>query len=447
MEINEKLSKLIFQEFDDSIKGTDIYNHDGSMWLIFTEERKWVVEFTKTKTLWYNYKHFNDTLILFGMELSKGAEYIKKWYENRFIFGVIKQNVSTLLYVDDVIDNGVKNTDGSHSNYRLCVENTIQNGVKHTAPITTHFKSIVEDTIENGVKKVDDSIKERLFFVEDTIKNGVKYVLQKSYPQNIVVEDTIQNGVKDTNCKFEFTSQGINDAIKIGFKDTDPKTYQPNDRIEDVVENGVNVISWAHPTANFTNQVDGIIQNGVKNIYCGCNETLPTIEDTIQNGVKDMWCIERTNTFDVEDTIQNGIKNTQSFDGKSLKLVNKIISDGVKRTEWNGSDLPTGKVEDTIQNGVKDVKEIYEYSLSSAIFEINCKNVIKKGVKDVFEGEIQAYLVDDVIEDGVKEVEYYDGDVEVLVNDAIENGVKYMMSGSEFKNNQVEDVIKYSVKL
>ena len=128
-------------------------------------------------------------------------------------------------------------------------------------------------------------------------------------------------------------------------------------------------------------------------------------------------------------------------------MVNKIISDGVKRTEWNGSDLPTGKVEDTIQNGVKDVKEIYEYSLSSAIFEINCKNVIKKGVKDVFEGEIQAYLVDDVIEDGVKEVEYYDGDVEVLVNDAIENGVKYMMSGSEFKNNQVEDVIKYSVKL
>jgi len=275
--------------------------------------------------------------------------------------------------------------------------------------------------------------------------------------------------VKDTNCKFEFTSQGINDAIKIGFKDTDPKTYQPNDRIEDVVENGVNVISWAHPTANFTNQVEGIIQNGVKNIYCGCNETLPTIEDTIKNGVKDMWCIERTNTFDVEDTIQNGIKNTQSFDGKSLKLVNKIISDGVKRTEWNGSDLPTGKVEDTIQNGVKhaqfdndytkeyvgniiqngvkDVKEIYEHTLNSGLFEINCKKAIKKGVKYVFEGKVQAYLVNDVIEDGVKEVEYYDGDAEVLVNEAIENGVKYMMSGSEFKNNQVEDVIKYSVKL
>jgi len=50
MEINENLSKLIFEEFENSIKGTDIYNHEGSMWLIFTEERKWVVEFTKQKT-------------------------------------------------------------------------------------------------------------------------------------------------------------------------------------------------------------------------------------------------------------------------------------------------------------------------------------------------------------------------------------------------------------
>ena len=130
MEINENLSKLIFEEFENSIKGTDIYNHEGSMWLIFTEERKWVVEFTKQKTLWYNYKHFNDILMLFGMEVSDGAKYIKKWYEDKFIFNAIKQNASTLLYVDDVIENGVKETDKSYSNYCLCVEDAIQNGVK-----------------------------------------------------------------------------------------------------------------------------------------------------------------------------------------------------------------------------------------------------------------------------------------------------------------------------
>ena len=92
MEINENLAKLIFREFDDSIKGTDIYNHDGSMWLIFTEERKWVVEFTNQKTLWYNYKHFTDILVLFGMEVSDGADHLKVL--NRAVSQVVVQSAS-----------------------------------------------------------------------------------------------------------------------------------------------------------------------------------------------------------------------------------------------------------------------------------------------------------------------------------------------------------------
>jgi len=282
MEINENLAKLIFREFDDSIKGTDIYNHDGSMWLIFTEERKWVVEFTNQKTLWYNYKHFTDILVLFGMELDEGAEYIKKWYEDKFIFNVVKNDEAWFSHtiVDNVIDNGVKET------------------ISNVHP----YPKEVRDTIQNGVKKVDDSIKERLFFVEDTIENGVK--------------------------------------------------------------------------------------------------------------------------------------NTE-----------------LKMFLWREV------VEDIIQNGVKDVQEIYENTLNSTLFEINCKKAIKKGVKYVFEGKMQAYLVNDVIEDGVKEVEYYDGDAEVLVNEAIENGVKhidYSILGSVYQKDhnvttldftsKLEDTIKNGVK-
>ncbi len=205
------------------------------------------------------------------------------------------------------------------------------------------------------------------------------------------------------------------------------------------------------------------------------------VRDTIQNGVKKVDDSIKERLFFVEDTIENGVKNTE-----------------LKMFLWREV------VEDIIQNGVKDVQEIYENTLNSTLFEINCKKAIKKGVKYVFEGKMQAYLVNDVIEDGVKEVEYYDGDAEVLVNEAIENGVKhidysilgsvyqkdhnvttldftskledtikngvkeissvdceyprttinvisngvkYMMSGSEFKNKQVEDIIKYSEKL
>lgn len=251
MNKQKNIEKILFKTFDEDIKGVDIYNHNGSMWLIFTEERKWVVEFTKQKTLWYNYKHFTDILVLFGMELTEGDEYIKKWYEDKFIFGVI--------------DNGVKETDKSYSNYRLCVEDAIQNGVKHTLP-----------------------------------------------------------------------------------------------------------------------------------------ESIP-------------------DSFGINDTIKNGVKNSQSFDGESLKLVNKIIDDGVKHTEW-AADL-SESIEDTIQNGVKHTLSCK--MRSSDVVEDTIQNGVKNGVKEVYSQKIRPFLVDHVLR----------------------GGVKYMMSGSEFKNNQVEDIIKYSVKL
>ena len=43
---------------DSRVQGADKYMHMGSTWLIFTEQKQWVVELTKEKTLWYNYNFF-----------------------------------------------------------------------------------------------------------------------------------------------------------------------------------------------------------------------------------------------------------------------------------------------------------------------------------------------------------------------------------------------------
>ena len=66
----KKLEKLLFGIFDHSIEGIDRYNHNGSLWLIFTDEMRWVVEYTKSQTLWYNYQNitklpFEGNLITF----------------------------------------------------------------------------------------------------------------------------------------------------------------------------------------------------------------------------------------------------------------------------------------------------------------------------------------------------------------------------------------------
>ena len=47
----------------------------------------------------------------------------------------------------------------------------------------------------------------------------------------------------------------------------------------------------------------------------------------------------------------------------------------------------------------------------------------------------------------MKEISSVDCEYPRATINVINNGVKHMMSGSEFKNKQVEDVIKYSEKL
>ena len=345
MEINENLAKLIFREFDDSIKGTDIYNHDGSMWLIFTEERKWVVEFTNQKTLWYNYKHFTDILVLFGMEVSDGAEYIKKWYEDKFIF---------------------------------------------------------------KPKIVDDSIKDRIFFVEDTIENGAKEV------KSVYIR----------------SGSGVGDAIQYGVKNTD---------------------KWADDCLP---RVVDAIQNGVKNIYGNKHYTALGVENTIQNGVKHTeWNGSDLPTHKIEDAIQNGVKETKTMVADRIPLIKKVFQNGVKEVEYYDGDAEI-LVNDAIENGVKEVMDG-----TMQVFLIS--DIIKKGVKIVDYHILESMeqkdhsvttldfteKIKDTIENGVKEISSVDCEYPRATENVINNGVKYMMSGSEFKNNQVEDVIKYSEKL
>jgi len=97
----KKLEKIIFKLFDDASQGVDRYNHNGSLWVIFTNEMKWVVEYTKDQTLWYNYGFFKDEMELIGLDCVEDKDLIKKWFESRFL---------DMPKVEDVIQNGVRHT-------------------------------------------------------------------------------------------------------------------------------------------------------------------------------------------------------------------------------------------------------------------------------------------------------------------------------------------------
>jgi hypothetical protein len=133
----KNLERLIFKTFEKEIEGTDIYNNNGSMWVIFTDEKKWVVEYTKERTLWYNYSLFNSIMMLFGVDNNETAEYVKMWFENRFLF-----------------KPKIKETTSDNNFLISAVDDAIQNGVKRTLPESIPDSFGINDTIQNGVKDI-----------------------------------------------------------------------------------------------------------------------------------------------------------------------------------------------------------------------------------------------------------------------------------------------------
>ena len=295
-----KLEKLLFGIFDGAIEGVDRYNHNGSLWLIFTDEMRWVVEYTKGQTLWYNYYFFKQEMEMVGLDCVEDKDLIQKWFESRFL-GIPKveeaHHVDVMKFFDkkmgNTIENGVKETRLLGRFFIVSVEDTIQNGVRHTDYFNYSNDLVVEDTIQNGVKETTPS------GYLGSIKIKGKIVHQIESPkQNNEVEDTIQNGVKNT------------------YSDKIPHEYDWSDQftegIEDTIQNGVKETKeFRVPTIDL---VEDIIQNGVKDTQCDERSYPEWVEDIIQNGVKDIRVVTFLNQMFIEETIQNGVKHCEDGD-------------------------------------------------------------------------------------------------------------------------------------
>lgn len=205
MEKLQSIKRLLYSEFDKSIEGADIYEQLGCKWIIFTNERKWIVEFTKERILWFNYRHFNDIVVLFGMDCYEGSDYIKEWFETRFIL------------IEDI-----KKIFPNCNSYPKGVIDTIQNGVKETVisvePQTYSYSSSVGDAIQNGVIEVQSWRQKRTESVKHTIQNGVKETVVGEFMSNSIVEEAIQNGVKHTQSFDGGCYSLVEDAIQNGVK-------------------------------------------------------------------------------------------------------------------------------------------------------------------------------------------------------------------------------------
>ena len=207
-----KRKEVLFEIIDDVTNGMDIYNHNGSLWIINTKELKWVVEFTNDKTLWYNYNLFKNLFKGISLDLMENQKYVTEWFESRFLnMQKVKDSCEPFFdqdqYVEDTIQNGVKDT-------------------KRTRLIKLAADQMVENTIKNGVKQTE--LSKRDFFPEDIIQDGVKingtYVGGKRQKEN--VEVVIDYGVKQTYEDVYHHKGRIGGVIKNGVKEVQPLPAQ-----------------------------------------------------------------------------------------------------------------------------------------------------------------------------------------------------------------------------
>ena len=165
------MKETIFKIFDTFTEGVDTYYHNGSMWLIFTDEQKWVIELAQDGILWYNYYFFQNCFKYVSLDVVENQHYITEW-------------------VETIIQNGVKRTELGGKDRKIDeIKDIVENGIKETHEDVYQSNARVWGVVNNGIKQTIE-----LPDMSGELNGyGEYYARQKNrtYPHDDIVNDVI----------------------------------------------------------------------------------------------------------------------------------------------------------------------------------------------------------------------------------------------------------------
>jgi hypothetical protein len=128
------------------------------------------------------------------------------------------------------------------------VENFIQNGVKETKPEYLEGDLAMEEVIQNGVKHTEPGG----YLGSIEMKGKIVHQLE-SPKQNEEVEDVIEKGVELTNSSLQIDgSCVVENVIQNGIKETWGYSRQPQQRVNEIINGSIKETNWRkvdnHPT-------------------------------------------------------------------------------------------------------------------------------------------------------------------------------------------------------
>jgi hypothetical protein len=245
--INEdsNMRETIFDMINEAVEGADLYEHEGLIWLIFTDENEWIIKLNEKGTLLYRHKFFNIIFKYLSLDVIENQHYITEW-------------------VEDTIKNRVKYTFANWQVMAKSVEDTIKNGVKYTwfmGGLNLH-ENINRIQEMMGIINEDSNMREIIFdIINDEVKGADLYEHEgslwliftddKKWVLEITEGGTLRYNYNFFNSIFKYLSL-------------------------DVVENQHYITEWVEDT----------IQNGIKISWRSLVERYRPVEDTIQNGIK-----------------------------------------------------------------------------------------------------------------------------------------------------------------
>jgi len=472
------MEKIIHSLIDNWTKGVDTYTHNGSTWLIFTDNKQWVIELTEQKTLWYNYNFFKQIFEFTSLDVVDNQHYITKWVEDNIVIKVNVEQYASLRdhspgVIDSIIQNGVKETlnfDEKHTlsyeqGVKKLVEDTIKNGVKETINHNCDSNDLMSEfVIKNGVSHTEIGW-HQCNNIDDAIEKGVKETMFNRGHKQLTVKNIIENGVKEIY-DYKGHRWDVKDVIQDGVRDISPMTQYTDWQVEEIIENGVKETNHVDVMKFFDNKMDDAIENGVKETHSVSKNLFWQIGDTIQNGVKETNHIKNnvreTKQFEehlsctIDDVIENGVKETKVSDyfGDNAEtfitdqyIIDRVIENGVKETKSPGVD---GDILSTIEwmkeNNTNSVPEMID-----DVIENGVKETIATGIMDTDSGRLYVKWdieINDVLENGVK-VTKADasqnpmGKVTEILRDGKINGT---FVGGKRQKEDVESVIGYGTK-
>jgi predicted peroxiredoxin len=236
--------------------------------------------------------------------------------------------------VDDIIQDGVKETDYKSLLKRGSVEDTIENGVKETKISPTHTEygdwldgdERLDEIIKNGVKETNH-VDVMGFFnnkMEDTLENGVKETKYNQSHQEPKFKEVLKNGVK--------TTSALDPSFSVRFIDGDENNdWEKVPNINEVIDNGIKETKTPGKDGDILGVMDWMEENKT-------NSVPKMIDDIIENGVKQTKYANRYDSIGpvfkggkIENVIENGVKVSGTFVGgkRQKEDVESVIGYGI----------------------------------------------------------------------------------------------------------------------